>query len=312
MASGVYQPVGRGAAEAALQHQQQLGPLGEVAGLEAPGPEDVGLVVAVVVPVGRPVGAVVLPDQAAGERRLALGDGSRQRQRTGQVASLAGGGVRGQHRFAGVHVGVLAAVGADLPVGRGLIGVEAVGRLPEAALHQLERGGDAFACARHAGLGRVRVGQQHEGQAVAVVGAVGDGCAAVVPVQHPGVAALRLCVRLVHEGQCVRHVAHRGAEPAPGQRVVEDEARAADEVACAAVVDRAVVLEKLEAAAGVVPDAGRVERQRVAHVGPQRVGAAHVGNGHFSTSVFRKRVSSSAICACTSMRGWAQANASKR
>jgi hypothetical protein len=257
----------------------------------------------------------VLPDQATGERCLALRDAGGQRQGAVQVARLAGGGVGGQHGLAGMHVGVLAAVGAELPLGRGLVGIQAVRGFPEALLHQLEGGGHAFAGAGHADVGRMGVGQQHEGQAVAVVGAIQHRGALLVPVQHPGVATLGLGMRMPHEGQGVGHVVHWGAEPAPGQRMVEHEAGAADEVPRAAVVDLAVVLEELEAAAARVHHPRRIEGQGVAHVGPQGRRLAEVGQGrcgHGRTSSFRKRLSSSAICVCTSSRGWAQAKALKR
>ena len=306
-------PGRRGIADAPFQLQQQLGPFGQMAGLEPPRAKNIAFVMAVVIPVGRPVGVVVLPDQTIGQRCLAAGDGMSQGQRAVEIALFAGGGVRSQHRLAGVHVRVLAAVGAELPIGRGFVGVERVGRLPKAAFHQLESLGDAFARARHASLGGMGMSQQHEGQAVAVVAAVLHGGAAVVPVDLPGVALLRLGMHLAHKGQGMGHIGHRFAEPAPGQRLVEDEARAADEVAGAAVVDAAVVLEEVEVAAGRVACAGGVKVQRVAHVGQQHVGVSQVRNGgHGSTLSRRNFSSSSAIWAWTSMRGWAQAKASKR
>lgn len=124
----------------ALQLQQQLGPLGQVPGLEAPGPEDVALVAAVVVPVDRPVFAVVLPDQSAGQRRLPARDRLRQRERAIEVARVLRGLEGRKHRFAGVHVGVLAAVRTHVPVGAGFVGIERVPRLPEMPLHQLPGG----------------------------------------------------------------------------------------------------------------------------------------------------------------------------
>ncbi|MNT50738.1 hypothetical protein D3C72_1876700 [compost metagenome] len=51
-----------------IKLQQQLGPFGLVADLVAPGAEDVAAVVAVVVPVHRPVGMEVLPHPALGRR----------------------------------------------------------------------------------------------------------------------------------------------------------------------------------------------------------------------------------------------------
>ena len=58
-------------------------------------------------------------------------------------------------------------------------------------------------------------------------------------------------------------------ELAGGHGVVEDEARAADEVAMAAVVDRAVVLEVVEEAAVRIDAARVVERHRVGDVRAQ-------------------------------------------
>ena len=60
-ALGGRQPPRRGAM--ALQDQQQLGPLGLMAGLEAPGAEQVLGIVLVVVPVDLPARVVMLPDQ---------------------------------------------------------------------------------------------------------------------------------------------------------------------------------------------------------------------------------------------------------
>ena len=68
----------------------------------------------------------------------------------------------------------------------------------------------------------------------------------------------------------------RVAEVAVRHRVVEDEARAADEVARRAVVDAAVVLEEMKEAAGRIARVGRVEGERVAHVREQEVAAAEV------------------------------------
>ena len=117
MAGGGQQPCGALClGQSSFQLQQQLGPFGEVADLVAPGAEDVGVVVPVVVPVDRPVAAIVLPDEAAGQRGLALGDVLGERDGARQEGFVAGGFMRREHRLATVHVGILAAVAADLPV----------------------------------------------------------------------------------------------------------------------------------------------------------------------------------------------------
>ncbi|MDT4837597.1 hypothetical protein FQZ97_713340 [compost metagenome] len=261
-------------AQVALELQQQLGPLGEVAGLEAPGPEDVGLVAAVVVPVDRPVLAVVLPHQPVGERGLPARDAFGQRACALEVEGLARGVVGREHRLAGVHVGVLAAVRADLPGGRGLVGVQLVLRFPEMLFHQVAGVREAGACFLDAGHQRMRVRQQHEGQAVAVLRAVLHGGLMAIPVDLPCIATIRLRMRGLQERQAV---AHRRkvvgpAEAAPRHRVVEHEARAAHEVARAAVVHRAVVGEEMEEAARGIAAARRVERQRVGDVAGKEFG----------------------------------------
>ena len=299
MPRGRHDPVGPLAGgQPAFQLQQQLGPFGQVTGLEAPGAEDVAAVVAVVVPVGRPVALPVLPDQRTvgrlrrGLRGQALRDRGRQRQRALQVLGVLRGVPRGQAGLAGVHVGVLAAVGRErLPVGRGLVGVQAVRGLPEARLHQREAGLQTGTGLLDAGHQRVRMRQQHEGLAVGVVRAVdhpraGARCAAGravrIVLDHPGVAALGLGMRLVQEAQAVAHrlqPLRPALQVAPGHRVVEDEAGAADEVAGAPVVDRAVVAEEMEEASGRVDAAPVVEGHRVADVRAQDIGRAEVGQG---------------------------------
>ena len=159
--AGAWQaPVGR---RVAVQDQQQLGPFGLVPGLEAPGAEDVAAVAAVVFPVHAPVGPVVFPDQAPGQRGLAQGHVVRQQRGPLQVAALAGGLERRQEGLACVHVGVLAAVGRQPPVGGGLVGVQAVLRFPEALFHQRPGFVQPPARLADAGLQRLGVGQHHEG-----------------------------------------------------------------------------------------------------------------------------------------------------
>ena len=109
----------------ALEYQQQLGPFGQMPGLIAPWTKDVGLVVLVVLPVHRPVGVVVLPDESVRQRRLPDCDVPRQLRRAIEIARLARGIERRQHGFAGVHVGVLPAIGGDRrPVRGGFVRVQ--------------------------------------------------------------------------------------------------------------------------------------------------------------------------------------------
>ncbi|MCY1379755.1 hypothetical protein D9M69_675030 [compost metagenome] len=95
-----------------------------------------------------------------------------------------------------------------------------------------------------------------------------------IPVDLPCIATIRLRMRGLQERQAV---AHRRkivgpAEAAPRHRVVEHEARAAHEVARAAVVHHAVVLEEMEEAARGIAAARRVERQRVGDVAGKEFG----------------------------------------
>src|SRR5690606_2089629 len=64
-----------------------------------------------------------------------------------------------------------------------------------------------------------------------------------------------------------------------GHRIVEDEARTADQVAMAGVVDRAVVPEVMEEAAFRIDAARMVERHGAADVPAQRVGRAEIWRG---------------------------------
>jgi hypothetical protein len=119
----------------ALHDQEQLGPFGQVARLVAPGTEDIRLVLAVVVGIDRPVAAIVFPYQIAVQASLAHRDVVGQGLGARQEAPVAGRLEGGQQRFAGVHVRVLAAVAVEVrPVGAGFVGVQAVGRFPEAPL----------------------------------------------------------------------------------------------------------------------------------------------------------------------------------
>jgi hypothetical protein len=96
------------------------------------------LVVAVVVPVHRPVGPVVLPHQTAGQRGLAHGDVLGQQRGAVEVARFAGGVVGGQQGFAQVHVGVLAAVGLHRQSGVASSAYRPCCGFPEALLQQVE------------------------------------------------------------------------------------------------------------------------------------------------------------------------------
>src|SRR5207237_8632089 len=86
------------------------GPLGEMAGLKAPRPEDVGPVVLVVLPIHRPIGMVMLPDETLRQVCLAHGDVPRQGLCPLEVTTLAGRIVGSEHRLAAVHVRVLSPV----------------------------------------------------------------------------------------------------------------------------------------------------------------------------------------------------------
>jgi hypothetical protein len=157
----------------------------------------------------------------------------------------------------------------------------------------------------------MRLRQQHEGQTVAMVGAVQQRRLALVPVEQPGVAPVRLAVHLLHEIECVGHLSSRRSEPARGQRGVEHEARAAHQMARAAVIDGAVVFEEMKAAAARIAHARCIERQGVAHVGQQRFRLAQVGRVHGGLTekqTFSKRDNSSLtgrICPAQSLRNHA-------
>ena len=123
----------------ALQDQQQLGPFGLMAGLEAPGAEQVLGVVLVVVPVDLPARRRSAPRPA---RRPARRGRRVTRSASRSARSRYFGSPRGlvgrEHRLAAVHVGVLAAVGRDVvPVGADLVAVQPVRLRPETLLHQL-------------------------------------------------------------------------------------------------------------------------------------------------------------------------------
>ena len=178
-----------------------------------------------------------------------------------------------------MHVGVLAAVRGYRPGGVGLVGVERLQGLPEVRLHEVEGLGDADPRLRDAGHRGVGMGEQDEGEAVAVVGGVQHFLAAVRPAQLPGVAARGgVAMHVAQEADAVagRVAPLHVAEAARGHRVVEDEARAAHEVAGVPVVHLAVVLEPVEEAAARVERAAFVERHRVQDMPAQEVGRTEV------------------------------------
>ena len=70
------------------------------------------------------------------------------------------------------------------------------------------------------------------------------------------------------------------AELVCGHRVVEYEARAADEVPMAAVVHRAIVLEVMEEPARRIDAARVVERHRARDVRAQEFGRTEIRRGH--------------------------------
>jgi len=135
-----------------LHDEQQLGPFGKVTGLITPGTKNIRFVAQVVVPIDSPIGLVVFPDHAAGQRSLTHRNVVRHRFRAVQVSPLAAGLEGCQQGFAGMHVGVLPAVGIeDSPIGAGLVGVQAVLGLPEMPLHQGEGLFHVLASLAHAG-----------------------------------------------------------------------------------------------------------------------------------------------------------------
>jgi hypothetical protein len=146
-------------------------------------------------------------------------------------------------------------------------------------VHQLEGGIDhrfGFIDTRHR---RVRARQQNERVAVAMPRAVERAFRAVAPFDFPVVAFIhRVPVRVAQERERVTGVVLMllAAEMTKRHRVVEDEARAADEVSRGAVVDRAVVLEKMKKTARVVAGGSCVERQCVANVIEEKIAAAKV------------------------------------
>jgi len=106
----------------------------------------------------------------------------------------------------------------------------------------------------------MRVGEQHEGQAIAVVGAVEDDLAPLLPGQLPAVTATAVvAVSFTQKSHAMMHgLEILGiAEVAVGHRIVKYEAGATHQMTRRAIVDGAVIHEKVvKAAAGI--DAARV------------------------------------------------------
>ena len=239
--------------------------------LVAPGPEDVGHVVAVVVPIDAPVGRVVLPDHDAfGLCRQFLIHGRCHLHGAVDVARFTGRCIGGKTGFHGVHVSVLPAIRRQRPVGARLIGVESEIGLPETVLHQFEGLFQPVLRLGNPRLQRVRVGQQHKGEAVAMIGRVEYARLAVFPMQQPGVTAgdrvamhvtqkVDRPARIIQIGRCVRKMPCR-------HRPQKDVARTAHQMACVCIEYRAIVLEKMVQPAARIDRAGMVERKNIAHV----------------------------------------------
>ena len=270
-------PVGR---MERVELQQQLGPFRMVAGLIAPGAVDVGFVVPVVIPIHRPVGAVMLPDHVPGQRRLTAGNGVRQRFGAVEVARFACRRERGEHRFAGVHVGVLPAIRRKRPVRRGFVGVEAGLRLPEVFFGQPEGFGEpafGFADAAHRRMG---VGQHDEGHAIAMARGVEHARPAVAPVDQPGIAAARRVaesraqkIECVLQPLLISRLAGRPVKHGMG----DDEARGIDQMAGMRVEHRTVVEIKVIHPARGINGTARVKTHAPGEVLLQEGGRAEIG-----------------------------------
>ena len=128
------------AARVPVEDQQQLRPFGLVPGLEAPGAEQVFRIVAVVVPVDRSSRGRSVP--TPGRRPSRPGAASccrRAAARDRDSARRAGRFECGEQRLAQVHVGVLAAIVAEAPVGIGFVAIQPGGGVPEARFEQRAR-----------------------------------------------------------------------------------------------------------------------------------------------------------------------------
>jgi len=144
--------------------------------------------------------------------------------------------------------------------------------------HQFKGGMQASLGLGDASHQRVGMRQQHEGQAIAMVGAVQHLGVALVPVDHPGIAALGLGMGRLHKAQAMARgcLVFGAAKGAKGCGVVENKARAAHQMAGAMVVDRAVALEVVKESAGWIQCPAFVKGQRVADVVAQKGRGAKV------------------------------------
>ena len=233
---------------AAAELDEELAPFGQVAGLEAPGFVAVAGIVAVEIPVGRPVLAIVFADPAFGLRRKikdeAAGDGAG----AVEILLVAAGGVSGEERFDRVHIGVLAAIGEELAGGVAFIAEESFTGEIEVELHFSVAALQQFGSAEAGALAPCG-GEEIEGGAVAT----GSFNAVAIGLDHPGPISFG---RAVLEPFGVEAAGERdvgGALPAqPGAAEVDAEAGRADEVAAGIRKDASLVVDGLrEGAAGV-------------------------------------------------------------
>lgn len=249
-----------------------------MARLKAPRAEQVLGIVAVVIPVDIPMQIVMLPHQPIGLGSLALGHVLRQHQCTIEITLLAAGLVRSNHRLAHMHVGVLTAVAGEVELRVGFVAIQAEACFPEVFFQQLPGFVHPLTRLIDAGFQAARIRQQHKGNAVAVIHVVFDHAIAQRPRVTPG---LRVAM---HVAQIVQPVTYRLqvrsiAELAVGHRVVEDEARTADQVPMPGIVDRTVIAEILEKPTGRIDRARMIERHGVGDVLAQDVGRTEIGCG---------------------------------
>ena len=163
-----------GCGAVALEDQQQLSPFDEVTGEVAIGFEEVFGVVSVVVPVVGPVAAVVFPDQSVRSIGEVDADTLCQQLCAVEILVFLGGFIGGQHGFAHMHIGVLTAIGCDgTPIASGdFVDIELGVFFPKAFFqHFVEFRGQGCG-AVDSGFGCAGSGQEDEGVAVAVPGAI--------------------------------------------------------------------------------------------------------------------------------------------
>src|SRR4051812_7040363 len=143
------------------------------------------------------------------------------------------------------------------------------------ALHQVEGFSDPRVRGFNAGHRCMRVRQQDKGEAVAMVGAIRNALA----VQQPGVAACRrvsMTFAQILRAMLRSALVGRVTKLPVRHRVVENEARAADEVARLSVIHGAVVAKKMKESAARIDGAWMIERHRVADVIEQNFAAAEI------------------------------------